>query len=183
VKAPHLVRVEEEPGAFAALAEAIGAAGLRLGWLEWRAPEPLPGSLTAAAGLGALRAVAVGGGLSAAVKPIAGAPVLGDLLRQHFLGCALVLIHGHGGRGGETAGLPLLAPAGEGSYRLGGAGDERVLWADELAARLRSPRPLAGVAGGSSGDSTASESARTGREHREESPFEDPGSVGDTPTR
>ena len=146
MKAPHLARVEEGPETFAGLAEAIAAAGLRLGWLEWRRPEPLPASLTAAAGLGALRAVAVGGGLSAAVKPIGGPPVLADLLRQHFLGCSLVLIHGHGGRYGETAGLPLLAPAGEGSYRLAWPGGERALTAAELAARLRSPRPLAPAA-------------------------------------
>ena len=153
MKAPHLVRVEEVPEAFATLVEAVGAAGLRLGWLEWRAPEPLPRSLTAAAGLGALRAVAVGGGISAAVKPIAGSPVLADLLRQHFLGCALVLIHGQGGRYGETAGLPLLAPAGEEGYRLASAGGDRTFSAEELAARLRSPRPLAGVARGDAGPS------------------------------
>lgn len=144
MKAPHLVRVEAGPEAFAALAEAVGAAGLRLGWLEWRAPEPLPASLAAAAGLGALRAVAVGGGVSAAVKPIAGPPVLEDLLREHFLGCALVLVHGHGGRYAETADLPLLSAAGEGRYRLGGSGSEPAVSAAQLAARLRSPRPLAG---------------------------------------
>ena len=158
MKAPHLVRVEAGPEAFAALAAALAAAGLRLGWLEWAAPAPLPPSLTAAAGLGALRAVAVGGGLAAAVKPIGGPPVLKDLLRQHFLGCAVVLVRGGGESPGEAAGLPLLAPAGEGRYRLAGPGGERVLAAAGLAARLRSPRPLAAGSGsgGAAGDGDAS---------------------------
>lgn len=148
MKIPHLARVEEPAAAFAPLAEALAAAGLRLGWLEWRRPEPLPPSLLEAAGLGTLRAVAVGGGVTTAVKPIAGRPVLRDLLREHFLGCALVLVHldGQGSEEeepAEAADLPLLARAGEGSYRLTGAAGERRYVPAALAARLRSPRPLA----------------------------------------
>jgi hypothetical protein len=140
VKLPHLVRVAEEPAAFAPLAAALAAAGLRLGWLEWRPPSPLPPSLTAAAGLGALRAVAVGGGTVAAVKPLAGPPVLADLVRGHFLGCALVLV---AGEDAATARLPSLATEAGGGYRLHGAGGERRYDPAALAARLRSPRPLA----------------------------------------
>lgn len=151
MKTAHLVRVEEPPAAFAALAAALGEAGLRLGWLERRSPEPLPPTLAAAAGLGALRAVAVGGGLTAAIKPVAGRPVLCDLLREHFLGCAVVLVHGgEGDESGpvvEVGGLPLLATAGEGKYRLACAGGERRFDPAALAARLRSPRPLAGGEG------------------------------------
>lgn len=140
MKVPHLVRVAEEPATFAPLAAALAEAGLRLGWLEWSAPEPLPPSLTAAAGLGALRAVAVGGGTLAAVKPMAGPPVLADLVRGHFLGCALVLV---AGEHEATARLPRLASGSGGGYVLSGPGGDRRYAADALAARLRSPRPLA----------------------------------------
>ncbi len=141
MKTPHLVLVAEEPAAFAPLAAALAAAGLRLGWLEWRPPSPLPPTLTAAAGLGALRAVAVGGGTVAAVRPLAGPPVLADLVRGHFLGCALVLVAGDDE---STARLPRLASDAAGGYRLRGVGgDERRYDPAALAARLRSPRPLA----------------------------------------
>jgi hypothetical protein len=92
--APHVLRVEEDPQRFAPLLAAIAAAGLRAGWLELRQPEAAAASLEAAAALGALRAVAAGGGRSVAVKPLRGEPVLRDLLREHFRGCALVLVRG-----------------------------------------------------------------------------------------
>jgi hypothetical protein len=94
LKAPHLLRVEEDPEQFAPVVEAARAEGLRVGWLELAEVAPLPEVLECAAGLGVLRAVAVGNGRTVAVKPMRGAPVLKDVLREHFLGCALVLVRG-----------------------------------------------------------------------------------------
>jgi hypothetical protein len=95
LKVPQLLRVTEAPDRFSALIEAARAEGLRIGWLELEgATAPVPDILESAAGLGALRAVAVSGGRTVAVKPLRGAPVLRDILREHFRGCALVLVRG-----------------------------------------------------------------------------------------
>jgi hypothetical protein len=95
LKVPHLLRVSEPPERFAALMDAARAEGLRVGWLELDGVgEPVPDVLESAAGLGALRAVSVGAGRTVAVKPMRGAPVLRDVLREHFRGCALVLVRG-----------------------------------------------------------------------------------------
>lgn len=140
MKEPHVLRVEAPPATFAALAGSLAAAGLRLGWLELTSapPAPLPPGLAAAAELGVLRAVAVGPGLALAAKPRRGAPVLRDLLREHFLGCRLVLA------GGPEApvDLPLLTPGPEGGWRVTPAGGAALrLSGAELAGRLRRPRP------------------------------------------
>lgn len=95
LKSPHLLRVDDAPERFAPLIEAARALGLRIGWLELGgAGHPVPPVLEVAAGLGVLRAVEVGEGRTVAVKPLRGAPVLKDLLREHFRGCALVLVRG-----------------------------------------------------------------------------------------
>ena len=101
MKRPHLLRVEDGPDRFAPLIAAARALGLRVGWLDLQdSPPPAPGDLShlgdlgTAASQGVLRAVAVGGGRTVAVKPLRGAPVLKDLLREHFQGCALVLVRG-----------------------------------------------------------------------------------------
>jgi hypothetical protein len=134
---PHLLSVDEGPEAFAALVAALAAAGMRAGWLDLAAASPLPPDLETAAAAGVLRAVAAGGGRSLAIKPLKGAPVLGDLLREHFRGCALVLVRG------DAAGpeIPRLAPA-VGAWTVtppGGAA--RVYAPAELVAELRRPRP------------------------------------------
>ncbi|HEY8021841.1 MAG TPA: hypothetical protein VIH93_12105 [Thermoanaerobaculia bacterium] len=132
---PHLLRVDEGPRAFAALVAALGAAGMRAGWLDLAGSAgPLPPDLEAAAAAGVLRAVAAGGGRSVAVKPLKGAPVLGDLLREHFRGCALVLVRGE-------AAVPHLAIDGEG-WRVSPPGEaERTYATADLVAALRRPRP------------------------------------------
>src|SRR5690606_38684174 len=106
VRAPALVMVDAPPSAFAALFAAARARGERIGWLDWQAAPAPAGDLDAAAGLGALRAVAVGPGRTVAVKRLAGAPVLRDLVREHFLGCGVVLVRGR-------AGAPSIAPSGD----------------------------------------------------------------------
>lgn len=140
MRRPHLLRVEKAPEAFAPVIRALSALGLRAGWLDLGAsdPVPLPPALAAAAGTGVLRAVAVGSGGSVAVKPRGGPPVLDDLLREHFLGCRLVLVRAEAG----AVEAPRLTPLGEGRYRVeaGGRAAEE-LTAPKLAERLRKPRP------------------------------------------
>lgn len=139
MRTPALVAVEEAPEAFAALFAAARERGERLGWLELAPPSALPPSLDRAAELGALRAVAAGGARSVAVKPLRGAPVLRDLLREHFLGCAIVLARGADGH-------PRLAPAGD-RFRLElAAGSVRELDAAATLAELLRPRHRAGEA-------------------------------------
>lgn len=95
MKAPHLLRVDDPPERFAPLIEAARTLSLRIGWLELGGTaHPVPPVLEAAAALSVLRAVEVGEGRTVAVKPLRGAPVLKDLLREHFRGCALVLVRG-----------------------------------------------------------------------------------------
>lgn len=142
MKEPHLLRVAAPAESFAPLADALAAEGLRLGWLELAAapPEPLSIELASALDLGVLRAVAVGPGRSLAAKPLRGAPVLRDLLREHFRGCRLVLVAGPG----APDELPSLDPAEGGGYRVEPPGEAaRTLAPPALAARLRRPRPWA----------------------------------------
>jgi hypothetical protein len=134
VKAPHLLRVEEGPDRFAPLIEAARALGLRAGWLDLGAAPVPPADLESAASLGVLRAVAVGEGRAVAVKPLRGAPVLKDLLREHFQGCALVLVRG-------PVNAPRLAPDGDG-WRVEPSGAaSRLYKSEDLASALRKPHP------------------------------------------
>jgi len=134
MKAPHLLRVTLPPDRFASLTESARALKLRVGWLDWAAEPPASSPLEAAAELGVLRAVAVGEGRVVAVKPVRGRPVLQDLLREHFLGCALVLVRGE-------VDAPALEPDGDG-WRLQPPGSAfRRLTTAEISAALRKPRP------------------------------------------
>ena len=149
MRQPHLLRVEEGPERFAPLLAAAAAAGLRAGWLELGPAAPAAASLEHAAALGARRAVAAGGGRSVAVKALRGEPVLRDLLREHFPGCALVLVWVRVG-GVEPpapAGVPIvpapaLFPSGDG-WRVARTGDAAAQQFDTpgLLAALRRPRP------------------------------------------
>jgi hypothetical protein len=119
---------------FEGLVAAAKAEGLRIGWLQLEAttaPEPL----AEAADLGVLRAVAVGEERTVAVKPVGGEPVLDDLLREHFLGCRLVLVAGE-------LGLPRLEPEGDGWVVALSDGSRRQLTTAQLVARLRKPDPF-----------------------------------------
>jgi hypothetical protein len=152
MKTPHLLIVEEGPERFAALFASARELGLRLGWLDLLAaapPSPLPPDLEAAAGEGALRAVAVGGGRSVVVKPLRGEPVLADLLREHFRGCAAVLVRGVEGGAGALGAVeaPRLTLEGE-SWKVAPPGEAARLYpaaaASDLVAALRRPRPWGG---------------------------------------
>lgn len=141
MKRIHLLAHDGPPAALAPLFEAAGREGLRVGWLDLREVEAPPELETAVSG-GAFRAVAVGTGRVVAMKAPAGPPVLRDLLREHFLGCALVVVRPGEGTASELADVPRL-DAGAGGYRVtppGGA--PRELSAETLAARLRRPRPF-----------------------------------------
>jgi hypothetical protein len=143
LKAPHLLRVEEEAACFAPLLAAARQAGLRAGWLDLETPVAAPPELAAAAELGALRAVAAAAGRSIAVKPLRGAPVLKDLLREHFLGCALVLVRAASlpSVPATATAPPRLRPAG-GGWEVEPAGAAvRHFTTEELVSSLRRPRP------------------------------------------
>lgn len=138
MKTPHLARVEAPPEAFASLIAAARAEGLRVGWLDLGPAVEPPAPLAGAADLGVLRAVAVGAQRTVTVKPMTGAPVLKDLLREHFLGCALVLVRG-AADAPLLASVPRLLPTGDG-FRLEGAAPSPssvTFPAEALAARLR----------------------------------------------
>lgn len=133
MRMPALVAVDAPAEAFVEFFRALREAGLRCGWLELQAPSVVPPELEEAAVEGVLRAVAVGDGRSVAVKPLAGPPVLRDLVREHFLGCTVVLVHGH-------AGFPRLAPGGERWRLRSGETAERELSLDGLVGELCRPR-------------------------------------------
>ena len=133
----YLLRVERPVVEFAGLIAAMRHEGERIGWLELapRAAEPVPESLRAAADAGVLRSVAVGGERAVTVKPMRGAPVLRDLLREHFRGCRLVLVTGE-------IDAPRLEPEGE-RWRVRARGGPARPWTtEELIAALRKPRPF-----------------------------------------
>ncbi len=135
MKSPHLLRVEDAPDRFAPLIGAARALGLRIGWLDLGVTSsPIAGDLETAAGLGVLRAVSVGEGRTVAVKPLRGAPVLKDLLREHFQGCALVLVRG------EIAAPALRIEDDAWLVTPPGAASRRYATAD-LALVLRKPHP------------------------------------------
>jgi hypothetical protein len=130
-----LVAVDDEPQAFLPLFAAAEQRGVRVGWLDLASAVEIPEPLAGAMGAGAFKAIAAADGSSVAVKARRGAPVLRDLLREHFLGCALVLVRGRDGR-------PRLAAEAEaGTYRLELA-PERTLRLDAaaLVAELLRPR-------------------------------------------
>jgi hypothetical protein len=152
VKRIHLLRHDGPAEALGPLIAAAREAGLRVGWLD-RVPgeakaevEPVPASLGAAAGAGAFRSVSLADGRSVAVKALSGPPVLRDVLREHFLGCALVVLTARGAEAfGSVADELREAPeieTAEGGYRVTPPGEAgRVFAPGALAARLRRPRP------------------------------------------
>ena len=133
MKAPVLIAVDRPAEEFAPLFTAAKAAGLRIGWLAMNAPVAPPPPLQAPPLLEAFRAVAVGDGRSIAMKPMKGAAVLRDLLREHFLGADVVLVAG-------LELLPRLTARGDGLWNLvESATASRTYTTEELLVRLRKP--------------------------------------------
>ncbi len=130
MKRIHLLRYEGEPGTLRPLVEAIATDGGRVGWLDMGWVDPVPPSLSEVAELDVLRAVAVGPERSLAIKPLRGRPALGDLLREHFLGCRLVIVVG-------DVEAPRLRAEGD-AWTV----DGRSWSPTRLAAELRRPKPF-----------------------------------------
>lgn len=154
MKRIHLLRTTLPAEGASALIGAVAAAGLRSGWLDLTGVGAWPGTtgLDRATDAGALRAVGLEEDRSVTVERAGGPPVLRDLLRKHFLGCAVVLIRVAEGDApprtralaAEIDELPRLEPAGEGwrvVLREGSGGAALGLTGGELVARLRRPRP------------------------------------------
>lgn len=138
MKRIHLLRVRGKAADYIPLMAAANDQGLRIGWLILEEVEE-PTELESAARSGASRAVAAGTVRTVSVKHRQGPPVNEDLLREHFLGCRLVLVRGDL----EAPSLaPARAPAGWVVTSVGGR--ERQYTTDALMKALREPRPFAG---------------------------------------
>lgn len=145
MKRIHLLRYDGDPADLAPLLDAARREDLRIGWLDLPAegPGPVPPELASASSTGAFRAVAVGPDRTVAVKAPGGPPVLRDLLREHFLGCTLVVVRvAEGSSLAGALGSVAVLEAVEGGFRVRPPGEAgRISDASTLAARLRRPRP------------------------------------------
>ncbi len=150
MKRVHLLRTRIAASDCEPLLAAATEVGVRVGWLDLESVADSPPELEQAAASGAFRAVGVIEGRVLTVKPVRGALVITDLLREHFAGCRLVVIRGDLP---ETAAPELmLAKSG---YRVRFEdGTEKEFAADALAKALRRPRLW------KPGDSGVSETAR-----------------------
>lgn len=147
---PHLLRVDRTLLEFAPLVAALRQDGQRAGWLEWApgapsgepsgAPRPFPEAEEA----GMARAVRVDRERNLAVKCRRGAAVLTDVLREHFRGDSLVLVHLDGDDNDPILqAAPLLDPVPAGWRVTLPGGDLQELTTARLVAALRRPRPFA----------------------------------------
>lgn len=141
MKRIHLLRVEDEAPAFADLTLAARRKGLRVGFLEW-SPEQEPSTTPEA---GWMRRVRLERGSATAWKPMAGPPVLHDVLREYFRGCVLVLVRSTSDLSDLTD-VPRLSLGAEPTkLRIESSGDEpraRIFDVEELVGRLPRPRPF-----------------------------------------
>ena len=150
MRGPHIVTLREAGGDLRLsratrtraleLLETVRAAGLRCGWLEFREDLEVPEDLYAAATHGAVRAVRVAAGGTVSFKPRRGAPVVRDLVRESFQGCALVLVEGRQ----QTWSLEPSAESAV-TWHLSGEGGSEELDHAAFVARLRRPRLLPSV--------------------------------------
>ncbi len=93
MKGKRCLRTEAAIEELAPLIERARADGLRIGWLALEEPTvpPQVGSVLEA---GATRCVVAGARRTLAAQTRHGGAVFDDLLRQHFLGCDVVLVRG-----------------------------------------------------------------------------------------
>ncbi len=154
MKRIHLLKTELQRSGLADLLAAMANLRLRAGWLDWRPhaePETLSneGTLLDMATAPVLRAVAVESRRVTSIKPMVGDAVFRDVLRAHFRGCAVVLVRVVPGASepDELESAPELEVA-DGKYGVAVVDDgpaKRFSWtAEELAERLRRPRPFSG---------------------------------------
>ncbi len=139
MKTPALVAVDQAPEAFAALFAAAKAQGIRIGWLDLATVAEPPAPLVDAVDAGAAKVVSASGGRVMVLKPTKGAAVLRDLLREHFLGCPIVLVRGHAGW--PRLAIEVLDAGNAGRARLEFSADRtRRLSIDDLLLELLRPR-------------------------------------------
>ncbi len=142
MKGPHLIRTELTAGELGGLFAALAERQLRYGWLEFAA-RPMS-SETHPALDAALRTVRCAGHEVLTRKSLRGPLVLGDLLREHFRGAAVVFVELAAGvsPSGELLTTPRLTRLDDLRWRLAGDDGEIELSTAELADRCRSPRPV-----------------------------------------
>ena len=152
MKRIHIIKTDLQRSDLTDLLDAIASLGLKAGWLDWR-PQAEPedssvgGALVEMASAPVLRAVAVESRRVTSIKPMAGEAVFRDVLRLHFRGCAVILVRALSEPlPPELVSAPEIRVEGS-SYRVTAIDEEggarRFLWtAEELAARLRRPRPF-----------------------------------------
>jgi len=135
MKRPHLLSVDAEPSAFAALIEVAEAAGYRVGWLDldssMAVPDPVAEALTA----GALRSVSVTSEGAIAAKRRRGGWVLDDLLREYFVGFRCVFVIG----GPESSVAGTIKPSATGEWTLVTGTAARTVNAESFLSWLRKP--------------------------------------------
>ncbi len=95
MKAPRIILVEGTLEQYSEMVQKESAAGRRVGWLDMNAATALPERFDRAGSIGVFRAVEVGATATLSCKPRKGSVVLKDLLREHFLGCSVVLVRGY----------------------------------------------------------------------------------------
>jgi hypothetical protein len=134
MKAPAIVAVELPSSCWTELIREAKQRGARVGWLEWNGADlELPVELEGVMAGGCERVVLVGPRRTVSFRVRRGPSVLRDVIRSHFLGWDLVLVHG-------LCGIPRLELRGDKFWLVGGV-EERVFpTAAALAAELLRPR-------------------------------------------
>lgn len=146
MKRVHVLRARSARQEWVTLQTGVHALGERIGWLDWR-PEEAPRLPLRDWDRGWSRRVVLEAGRAKAIKPMAGPPVLRDVLREYFGGCVAVLVSSKEPVAEAIADLEVVADGLLVRPRCDESadGDRQLLFTvDELARRLRKPRPFSG---------------------------------------